>query len=101
MTDKFLYYIPVFILGAVLGAVNYTGLWWTVRTLPASRHPALLSLGSFFVRMILVLSGFYLVLGSRWERLIFCLAGFFLMRYALVRRLGPEGKARNSVRKEV
>ncbi|MBE9502581.1 MAG: ATP synthase subunit I [Proteobacteria bacterium] len=101
MTGKFLHYILSFILGVGLGTVYYTALWWTVRALPAAGNPALLSLGSFFVRMIVVLSGFYLVLDSSWERLLFCLIGFFLARSVLIRRLGPERRVQNSARKGV
>jgi len=101
MTGKIMPYTLAFIMGAGLGALYYTGLWWTVRALPAARNPALLSLGSFFLRMTVILSGFYLVLDSSWKRLLFSLLGFFLVRHVLIRRLGPAKRFNNSIQKRV
>jgi len=75
--------------GGSLGIFYFFGLWWTVRKLPSSKSPALLSLGSFAVRTAVVLTGFYFIMGGEWERLLACLVGFIVARVALIRRLKP------------
>ncbi len=74
--------------GAVLGAMFFGGLWWTVRKTVSSQQPALWFFGSFLLRMSLTLAGFYWVAGGQWERLLACLVGFILARL-IVMRLTP------------
>ena len=69
--------------GAVLGAIFFGGLWWTVREGLASRRPALLFLVSLLLRMTIALSGFYFVAGGQWQRLLSCLLGFLTARLAV------------------
>lgn len=69
--------------GALLGAMFYGGLWWTVRQGASSRRPALLFLGSLLLRMGVALTGFYFVSGGHWQRLLLCLLGFVLARLAV------------------
>jgi len=75
--------------GLGLGAFYFGVLWMTVRRLPDARRPWLLSLGSFWIRLLVTLSGFYFVAQGRVENLALCLLGFFLMRRLLVRRYQP------------
>ena len=79
-----------FTAGLLLGFFYFGGLWLTVRHLPRSRRPVLLTLGSYGGRLGLTLLGFYAVMGGRWERLAFCGLAFLLMRQVMVRRLGPK-----------
>lgn len=76
--------------GVALGAVYFAALWWSVCLLPRTRHPQLLLLVSFGVRMALVLLGFYLVMNGRWERAVACLIGFLMARTVMLRRLRPQ-----------
>lgn len=78
--------ILTLLAGGLLGLAYFSGLWWTTQQLTTAKHPALLFLGSFLVRLVVVLGGFYLVAGERWERMIACLAGFLLARGWLLRR---------------
>ena len=75
--------------GAVLGAVFFGGLWWTVSKCASSRRPALLFLGSLSLRAPMAVGGFYVVSHGDWRRTIACLAGFLVAR-ALVTRLTRE-----------
>jgi F1F0 ATPase subunit 2 len=77
------------VAGFGLGLFYFGGLWLTVRRIPTTRHPALLTLGSFVGRTLLTLAGFYLVMDGRWERLALCLLGFLAARTVLVRKWGP------------
>lgn len=79
-----------FTAGLLLGAFYFIALWRTVRKLPDTPKPLRLMLGSFLVRMAVVLPGFYFVMSGHWERLVLALAGFILMRRILTRRLGTD-----------
>ncbi len=71
------------LVGAMLGAIFFGGLWWTVREGIASAQPALWFLGSLLVRMSVVLAGFYYVGRGNWERLVACLLGFVVARWCV------------------
>jgi len=79
------------ISGIVLGLFYFGGLWLTVKRLPFSARPALLTLCSYLGRLVVVLSGFYLVMAGSWERLLAVMFGFMGMRIILVRIWKPAG----------
>ena len=68
------------VAGAVLGAVFFGGLWWTVQKSLTFRRPALWLFASLILRMSIALAGFYLVGQAQWERLMACLLGFLAAR---------------------
>ena len=70
-------------MGFLLGLIFFGGLWWTVRHMLHSRHPALWMMGSLLLRTAIALSGFWLVAGHDWKRMLTCLAGFFIARLTL------------------
>jgi F1F0 ATPase subunit 2 len=72
--------VLAFVAGAVLGAIFFGGLWWTIRKAVLSKQPALWFFGSLLLRMSITLSGFYLVGRGHWERLVACLLGFVIAR---------------------
>jgi F1F0 ATPase subunit 2 len=72
--------------GMGLGLFYFGGLWLTVQRLPTIRHPALLMLGSFCMRTLVALFGFYVVMSGSWARLLVCLAGFLVIRTLLASR---------------
>ncbi len=74
--------------GAILGTLYFRGLWHTVVRLPDFRRPAWSMAWSFAVRVLFVLSGFYLIMGGHLERLALAMVGFLLARQILVRRIG-------------
>jgi F1F0 ATPase subunit 2 len=76
--------------GAVLGALFFGGLWWTVQRAAVSPRPALWFGPSLLLRIAIVAGGCYLVNDGSWPRLAACLAGFVLMRVAVL-RLAPGG----------
>jgi F1F0 ATPase subunit 2 len=69
--------------GALLGAIFYGGLWWTVRQGVSSNRVALWFLGSLLLRMGVALAGFYFVAGGHWQRFLLCLLGFVMARLAV------------------
>lgn len=71
--------------GAVLGAIFFGGLWWTVRSFVSSAHGALYVLGSLLLRVGITVAGFHFVSGGQWQRLLACMAGFLLVRTLALR----------------
>jgi len=69
-------------VGLLLGAIFYGGLWWTVRRISA-RAAGLWLVGSFLLRAIIVLAGFYAVVRSSWYSATPCLVGFLVARIAV------------------
>lgn len=63
-------------VGALLGVVFFGGLWLTVRNGIAARHPAVWFLLSLWLRVSIVLAGFYGIRGMGWPALLGCLLGF-------------------------
>jgi F1F0 ATPase subunit 2 len=73
------------VAGALLGAIFFGGLWWTIRRGLSSRQPALLLLGSLVLRTLIAVAGFYFVSRGDWRRLLACLGGFLVARAAAMR----------------
>jgi F1F0 ATPase subunit 2 len=84
MSEAMLLALPL-VAGALLGALFFGGLWWTVLKGVSSPRPALWFLGSLLLRTGITLSGFYLVSGGDWKRLLACLAGFVIARLIVTR----------------
>lgn len=84
------YLLLSFLAGILGGGLYFGGLWYTVRQLPASRHPTLLLLGSFVLRLALLLGAIYLLASAHWSYLFSAMAGVLLARTLLIRRWGPE-----------
>ena len=83
--------VAAFSAGLALGAFYFTALWRTVRQLPKAHSPARLMLGSFIIRMAVVMAGFYLIMGAgHWERLAAAMLGFIIVRKILTYFLGPQ-----------
>jgi F1F0 ATPase subunit 2 len=62
-----------------------------VRQLPTAKSPARMMLGSFILRMAVLMAGFYLITGTgHWERLAAAMLGFIIVRKILTYRLGPQ-----------
>jgi F1F0 ATPase subunit 2 len=80
--------ILCFIVGAAIGAIYFAGLWETVRKLSDTNKPFRRVVISFALRMILLISGLYLVMQGQWERLVAAMIGLILVREVMVRKLG-------------
>lgn len=84
------------VAGLLLGAIFFSGLWWTVRRGVQSSRPALWFLGSTLLRMGTALAGFYLVGGGQWQRWLGCLIGFVAARYIVLWLTHPQVAQPNS-----
>ena len=77
--------IAVLLAGLLLGCFFFGGLLWTVGRGLSAKYPALWFLGSFLIRIAVVLTAFYFLSNGRWEQLIVCAAGFFIARIIIIR----------------
>lgn len=87
MTELWL--LASLLIGVLLGAVFYGGLWWTVQRAMASERVALWLFGSLLLRTVIVLGGFYLTCGDDWQRWLAALLGFSVARVAVTRMTRP------------
>jgi F1F0 ATPase subunit 2 len=71
--------------GMMLAGIFYGGLWATITQLPSTTRPALVVMGSFWIRTLIVLGGFIFVTGQSWQRGVLCLGGFLLGRIVIYR----------------
>jgi F1F0 ATPase subunit 2 len=85
MMNETLSLMLALVMGGVLGAIFFGGLWWTVRKVVSSKWAALWLPGSMLLRTGIALAGFYFVAGSHWERLLACLVGFVIARLVVTR----------------
>ena len=83
--NNFLFLALALVVGLLLGAIFFGGLWWTIRKGVFYKSPALWFLGSMLLRMSVVLVGFYFVGRGDWERLVTCLLGFIIARFIVMR----------------
>lgn len=77
--------VMTLVAGALLGALFFGGLWWTVVMGLASSRPALWFLGSMVLRMAILLAGLAMVGGDDWRRWIACLVGIVVARMVVKR----------------
>ena len=75
--------VLAWLIGILLGAIFFGGLWWTIQKAVSSKNPALLFTGSTILRISVVLAGFYFVTDRHWDRLLVCLLGFIIARLGI------------------
>jgi F1F0 ATPase subunit 2 len=84
------------VVGLLLGAIFFGGLYLTVRRGVSSQSPALWFLASLVVRMGIALVGFYLVANGSWQRLVACFVGFVAARLVVTWLTRPVGQQASS-----
>lgn len=77
--------LPALIAGIILGILFFGGLWYTVRIGLRSKKSGLIFIVSLFLRMGIVLLGFYFVGANNWQKMLVCLGGFLLARIVITR----------------
>jgi F1F0 ATPase subunit 2 len=89
------------IIGLLLGLVFFGGLWFTVKKLMLSKTPGLLMIGSFFLRIGIVMAGFYFVGLGDWKKLAACLVGFVAARFIVIHITKTADEKTMQIKKEV
>ncbi len=86
------------VVGLLLGALFFGGLWLTVQRGLTAKHPAVLFLISMLLRTGITLAGFYAVADHDSQRLVASLIGFVIVRLIATRvsRSGVEKVAQGA-----
>jgi len=87
--NELLDFAPALVVGLVLGAMFFGGLWWTVRLALSSRWAAHWFFGSLLLRTGILLAGFYFACGRDWRRWLVAVIGFSLARVLVSRLTRP------------
>ena len=90
-----------FIVGLLLGVLFFGGLWITVKKIINSKTPGLLMVGSFVLRITIVLAGFYFIGLGDWKKLIACLIGFMVSRFTVIYLTKSLDEKNAQIKKEV
>lgn len=77
-----------FVAGCAIGYVYFTGLLFTVHSLPSVSCPYLFLALSYSLRAAFALTGFYVIMEGSWVALIFALVGFNTMRLMMIEAHG-------------
>lgn len=83
-----IYFVAAFLGGMVLGAFYFLNLWKTVKKVTDGQGKGSSLIVDFFIRISVVLAGFYIIMSGRWERMAIALLGFIIMREILKHILG-------------
>lgn len=92
MINETLNLVLALVIGVLLGAMFFGGLWWTVRKGVSSTQPEIWFSGSLLLRMSIALAGFYFIARGHWERLLLCLLGFVVARMIVAWLTRPPGE---------
>jgi F1F0 ATPase subunit 2 len=84
MSEAFLLTVAL-LAGILLGAIFYGGLWWTVRRGVVSKTLGAWLIGSFVLRTVIAVGGFYVVSHGDLRSLLACLLGFIVARIGATR----------------
>ncbi len=90
MNETLLQNIGFLLWGGLLGLMYFGGLWFTVRRLNTARYTAMWMLGSFLIRTLAAVTGFYPVVLQGWQSTLYALAGFIMIRIILIRRINVQ-----------
>lgn len=72
------------LVGFLLGGFFFGGLLLTVKRGLTAKSPAIWFMGSWVVRIAVVMGAFYLVSAGQWERILVCFVGFFIARFVVI-----------------
>ena len=80
MDEPLIKYGLMIVVGMVLGAIFFGGLWMTVRQMTTSKRPGLLFMTSVILRTAIVLSGIWYFAAGDPYSIAACLLGFIGLR---------------------
>ncbi|MDO9084849.1 MAG: ATP synthase subunit I [Anaerolineaceae bacterium] len=82
--------LTAFAGGLVVGLIYFWSLKYVVSHMLTSKHPALVMIGSYFLRTVFMLLAFYLIMDGELIRLLACFVGFILVRIIIIRGSDPK-----------
>jgi len=81
--NETLFMILAFIAGLVLGIFFFGGLWFTVKKAVTAKTPSIWFFLSFFLRVSIVMFGFYYISPGGLQPLIVSVLGFIVARFVV------------------
>jgi F1F0 ATPase subunit 2 len=85
-TDAIFYGLSL-LWGVALGFFYFGGLWWTLRSLPGKARPKQWLTGSYVLRVLTILPGFWVVLREDLVAFFLTFMAFMCVRFVLTRHL--------------
>lgn len=79
-----------FLIGALLGTIYFGGLYFSTRKIAEVKHPGLLMVISFFLRMGILVGVFFYVSKGGYQDMLLTLLGVILIRFAMIFALKEE-----------
>ena len=79
-----------FLIGALLGTIYFGGLYFSTRKIAEVKHPALLMVISFILRMGILVGVFFYVSKGGYQDMLLTLIGVILIRFAMIFALKEE-----------
>ncbi len=73
-----------FFIGILMGIIFFGGLYLTVQKLNEVRHPGLLMIISFILRMATILAGFFYVSKDGYKHILYALLGAISVRFIMI-----------------
>lgn len=72
--------------GMLVGLAYFLSLKYTIHHMVTAKHPALVMLGSYFLRTVFMLLAFFIIMDGDLLRLLACFVGFIIARTFLIKR---------------
>jgi F1F0 ATPase subunit 2 len=88
MNPEWWHLSAAFVAGGSVGIFYFGGLWLTVKRVPLGRRPRLLLVGSFVLRLAVLLAAFYALAPWGWAAMVCALAGLLIVRQILIKVKG-------------
>ena len=79
-----------FLIGIVLGVLYFGGLYLSVERLNRVKHPSILMVLSFILRMGLLVVVFFYISKGGYKDILFTLGGLILVRFIMIFRVKKE-----------
>lgn len=79
-----------FLIGIVLGVLYFGGLYLSVERLNRVKHPSILMVLSFILRMGLLVVVFFYISKGGYKDILFALGGLILVRFIMIFRVKKE-----------
>ena len=76
-------YILLVLIGFIVGILNSLGIKWTIKKVVQYKNSTIIFL-SFFIRMTLIFTVFYIFLDSNWRNAIFMLLGLTISKIIFI-----------------
>lgn len=79
--------IKSFLIGLVIGLLYFGGLYFSTQKLDDVKSPGFLMIGSFILRMVILIFGLYYLAQTNYQSVLLGFVGIMLVRVVLVTKV--------------